>query len=139
MAGLLGLLGPGVAAAGAGALGVDKATEALTGGGIQFDPWGDKKEAYERHLGSEYIEQEAYDRSKRKQQQAYEQSKVSKDKFGYGTINLRDSDWVPFKHKGEEYKLANIPEVHEVMQGANIFNQQDVFTSLMDQGYIKKS
>ena len=139
MAGLLGLLGPGVAAAGAGALGVDKATEALTGGGIQFDPWGDKKEAYERHLGSEYIEQEAYDRSKRKQQQAYEQSKVSKDKFGYGTINLRDSDWIPVKHKGEEYKFANIPEVHEIMQAGNIFNMQDIFDNLMDQGYIKKS
>ena len=139
MAGLLGLLGPGIAAAGAGALGIDKATEAVTGGGIQFDPWGDKKESYERHLGSEYIEQEAYDRSKKKQQEAYEKSKTSKDQFGYGTVNLRNSDWVSFKHQGEEYKLANIPEVHEVMKGANILNMHGVFDNLMDQGYIKKS
>ena len=139
MPGLLGLLGPGVAAAGAGALGVDKATEALTGGGIQFDLWGDKKEAYERHLGSQYIEQEAFERSKKKQQDAYMRSKAGKDPFGYGTVNLRASDWIDVQHKGEQYKLANIPEVQEVMQGASIFNMQEVFDSLLDQGFIKKA
>jgi len=150
MAGLLNLLGragkgaikskyaPAVgltAGAGIGAgYGLGKA------GVLQFDPWGEKKEAYERHLGSEYIEQEAYERSKKKQEAAFKRSKqVDKDQFGYGTVNLRDSDWIPFKHKGEEYKLANIPEVHEVMQAGNIFNMQDVFDNLMDQGYIKKS
>tara|TARA_R100000700_G_scaffold16772_1_gene22962 strand:- start:6741 stop:7160 length:420 start_codon:yes stop_codon:yes gene_type:complete len=139
MMGLLKLLGPGALAAGAGAYGVDKATEAMTGGGIQFDPWGEKREAYERDLGSKYIEEEAYQRSKKKQEEAYERSKGDKDSFGYGTVKLRDSDWLDIEHKGEKYKLANIPEVQEVMQSATMFNMQDVFDNLLDQGYIKKA
>ena len=105
---------------------------------IQFDPWGEKKEAYERDLGEKFIKQEAFDRSKAEQQKAYQRSKGKKDQFGHGTVELRDSDWIPFKQGGKKYVFANIPEVQEVMQSGNILNMQGIFDDLLDKGYIKK-
>ena len=54
-------------------------------GVLQFDPWGDKQEAYEQKKGSEFIKQEAYDRSSQEAQEAYARSQeVEQDPFGYG-------------------------------------------------------
>ena len=99
---------------------------------LQFDPWGEKREAYERDLGEQYIKQEAFERSKKEQK-----SKTSdKDQFGFG-VDLKKSDWIPFTHEGKKYKFANIPEVHEVMQSGSMFDIQPIFDELMDKGYIR--
>ena len=100
---------------------------------LQLDPWGEKREAYERDLGEQYIKQEAFERSKKEQK-----SKTSdKDQFGFG-VDLKKSDWIPFTHEGKKYKFANIPEVHEVMQAGSMFDIQPIFDELMDKGYIRK-
>ena len=105
---------------------------------LQLDPWGEKREAYERDLGEQYIKQEAFERSKKQQQKAYKKSKKQdKDQFGFG-VDLKKSDWIPFTHEGKKYKFANIPEVHEVMQAGSMFDIQPIFDELMDKGYIRK-
>jgi hypothetical protein len=146
--GLLNLIGRGAkraisskyfpAVAGTAAVGGAAVAGGAKSGVIQFDPWGEKKEAYERDLGEKFIKQEAFDRSKAEQQEAYQRSKGKKDQFGYGTVELRDSDWIPFKQGGKKYVFANIPEVQEVMQSGNILNMQGIFDDLLDKGYIKK-
>ena len=146
--GLLNLIGRGAkraisskyfpAVAGTAAVGGAAVAGGVKSGVIQFDPWGEKKEAYERDLGEKFIKQEAFDRSKAEQQEAYQRSKGKKDQFGHGTVELRDSDWIPFKQNGKKYVFANIPEVQEVMQSGNILNMQGIFDDLLDKGYIKK-
>ena len=54
------------------------------------------------------------------------------------TVQLRDTDWVPFKQGDKKYVFANIPEVQELMQSGNILNMQGIFDDLMDKGYIKE-
>ena len=146
--GLLNLIGRGAkraisskyfpAVAGTAAVGGAAVAGGAKSGLIQFDPWGEKKEAYERDLGEKFIKQEAFERSKAEQKRAYERSKGDKDKFGYGTVQLRDTDWVAFKQGDKKYVFANIPEVQELMQSGNILNMQGIFDDLMDKGYIKE-
>lgn len=86
MAGLLKLLGKAgkaaikskhaPAVAGTAAVGAGAGYVLTDTGVLQFDPWGDKKEAYEQKKGEEFIKQEAYDRSAEEAKEAYDRSQM---------------------------------------------------------------